>query len=325
VYAVTTADATQYCTNVLSTSDTAGSPVIFGGGATADVIVTAGNAVGAFTTSFTAGHTCPPHGSMSFSNPSPPPPSSQPTLGPPSADGSTVFFGYDNNTFTTGDRGLKSVHFAGGTFDTANTVNIGKLPTNSSGPAPIALSSDLFFGNDFNHQFYDYTTALTLSHTSPTLTAAIFASPVISGGLVFGASDQLLAFNKSDISTTAWTAVSGGTQVTPPAIGVDTLYVSAAANKLIHAIDAVTGTTTRSDRWTYGGSGATTPVTTLSSVTTEPTLAADGTLYFGDSGGKVYALITDTVPATTGAGDWPRTGFDNCNSNHSNNTGFSCQ
>jgi hypothetical protein len=31
------------------------------------------------------------------------------------------------------------------------------------------------------------------------------------------------------------------------------------------------------------------------------------------------------APATTGASDWPRTDYDNCNSNHSANTGYSCQ
>ena len=61
------------------------------------------------------------------------------------------------------------------------------------------------------------------------------------------------------------------------------------------------------------------------SLTTEPTLASDGTLYFGDNGGRVYAIITDTAPATTGASDWPRTGYDNCNSNHAANTGYTCQ
>ncbi len=102
------------------------------------------------------------------------------------------------------------------------------------------------------------------------------------------------------------------------------LYLSDASAKVIHAIDSVTGTTTRADKWTYGGSG-TTPVTTISSLTTEPTLASDGTLYFGDNGGKVYAILTDTTQAATGANDWPRTGYDICNSNHSANAGYTCQ
>jgi len=38
-----------------------------------------------------------------------------------------------------------------------------------------------------------------------------------------------------------------------------------------------------------------------------------------------YALFVDDTPKTIAAGDWPRTGYDNCNSNHSSNPGFTCQ
>jgi hypothetical protein len=322
LYAVELSDATQYCTAALSASNMSGSPVIFGGGATADVVVVSGNKVGAFTTTFTSGHACFPDGSTSFTNPAS---SSVPTLGPPSASGSTVFFGYDNSAFSATDLGLKSLHFASGTFDTPTSTNIGKQPTAATLPAAISPAADLFFGNDFNHLFYDYTTGFALNKMSPGVTSTIFWQPVVSGGLVFGMTNQLIAYNQSDISTIAWTALSGVTEVTPPAIGVGTLYLSAASGNLIHAIDPVTGTATRSDRWTYGGSGGTSPSTTISSITTETTLGPDGTLYFGDSAGKVYALITDTAPVTTGVNDWPRTGYDNCNSNHANNPGFTCQ
>jgi len=63
----------------------------------------------------------------------------------------------------------------------------------------------------------------------------------------------------------------------------------------------------------------------MSSIGTEATLGADGVLYFGDSGGRLYALFVDDTPLATATGDWPRTGYDNCNSNHANNTGFVCQ
>jgi hypothetical protein len=49
---------------------------------------------------------------------------------------------------------------------------------------------------------------------------------------------------------------------------------------------------------------------------------ANGIVYFGN-GSNLYALITDVGAAAPAVGnDWPRTGFDNCNSS---NTGFSCQ
>jgi len=73
--------------------------------------------------------------------------------------------------------------------------------------------------------------------------------------------------------------------------------------------------------WLYRGDAATTPGSGLSSIATEATLASDGTLYFGDSSGHVYALITDTTPTPAAAAEWPRTGYDNCNSNHANKHG----
>jgi hypothetical protein len=63
----------------------------------------------------------------------------------------------------------------------------------------------------------------------------------------------------------------------------------------------------------------------MSSVGTEATLGPDGVLYFGDTGGHLYALFVDDTQKARAAGDWPRTGFDNCNSNHANNPGFTCQ
>jgi len=81
----------------------------------------------------------------------------------------------------------------------------------------------------------------------------------------------------------------------------------------------------RTQRWAYAGSAGTSPATTVSTGITEAVLGSDSVLYFGDSSGHVYALITDTAPAATAPGDWPRTGFDNCNSNHAGNTGFTCQ
>jgi hypothetical protein len=307
----------KYCTNSLATAPT-GSPVIVGGGATAAVIITGGYQIGAFQTlnMTLSGGSCGLVDSRSFGSTS-----ARPTVGPPSANGSNIYFGYnDAEAGGTGNVTIESISF-NGSFGTASTTNIALEPTVSGATkAAVSPALDLFFGNDFNHKLYDYTTALVPSHTSPSLTSALFAQPTVSGVLVFGMTNQLIAYNSSDLSS-AWTALTSVTQVTPPAVGVGMLYLSDASAKVIHAIDSLTGTTTRSDKWTYGGSGT----TAISSLTTEPTLAPDGTLYFGDSVGKVYAIITDSAQATTGANDWPRTGYDNCNSNHAANTGYACQ
>jgi hypothetical protein len=61
---------------------------------------------------------------------------------------------------------------------------------------------------------------------------------------------------------------------------------------------------------------------TLSGAGTEAAIDGNGILYFGN-GSNLYALITDVGSPATGFGkDWPRTGFDNCNSG---NATFTCQ
>ena len=83
---------------------------------------------------------------------------------------------------------------------------------------------------------------------------------------------------------------------------------------------------TRAQQWRYLGDSATLPLgTRLFGVATEATLASDGTLYFGDSNGRVFAILTDASPTTTQPNEWPRTGYDNCNSNHAGNLGYTCQ
>jgi hypothetical protein len=300
-----------------------GSPIIFGAGSTATAVVTGGYQVTAYRTAnmSAAGGACTAVDLKSFGITT-----ARPTLGPPSANGANVYFAYDDTEAGgTGNLTVKSISF-NGTFGTASSTNLTFEPTTNGGQAAVSPTSEVFFGDNGTKKFYDFDTSLTQQHASSALGASqlVFTQPTISGGLLFGMTNQLIAYNAPTL-TPAWTALNGVTQVTPPAVGVGMLYLSDASTKAIHAIDSVSGTTTRSDKWTYSGSGTTTPVTTISSLTTEPTLASDGTLYFGDNGGRVYALITDTAPAATGANDWPRTGYDNCNSNHAANTGFNCQ
>ena len=75
--------------------------------------------------------------------------------------------------------------------------------------------------------------------------------------------------------------------------------------------------------WSFTGNGT----ATLSSVPGGPPIDASvvnaGTVYFGDSSGSIFALITDSGGplAPTAGRTWPRVGFDNCNSG---NTSFGC-
>ena len=137
---------------------------------------------------------------------------------------------------------------------------------------------------------------------------------------MIGVSNQLVAFRLSDAGS-AWVYSTGLIQLSPPAIATTTYFVSNQQNQEMVAVNA----SDRTSRWAYRGSSSTSPNTRMSSVGTEATLGADGVLYFGDNGGRLYALIVDDTPQQTAPGDWPRTGYDNCNSNHSNNTGFTCQ
>jgi len=251
-----------------------------------------------------------------------------PGLGPPSANGSTVFMGYDNSgNGTATDIGLKSIQFTGGIFGTTITTGaIGKQPATNTGPDAITPASDLFFEVNGDHKGYRYATDLTTQvwGSTPVLGAAqnIFSQPLVSGSLVFLSSTSLFFHNLGDgtANGTQFPAASV-TRVSPPTFGKTATFLSDAANKEVVAFDP----TTRTQIWSFKGSGTTAPSTALSSVATEAALGGDGVLYFGDSVGHVFALITDTTPATTAPGDWPRTGFDNCNSNHAGNTGFTCQ
>ena len=105
--------------------------------------------------------------------------------------------------------------------------------------------------------------------------------------------------------------------ISSPATASDgTIYFSDAINSELQAI--APGASSATMKWNFKG-----PVgTTLSGVGTEVAIDANGIAYFGN-GSNLFALITDVGAAAPAVGsDWPRTGFDNCNSS---NTGFTCQ
>jgi hypothetical protein len=309
---VTSTGIDKYC--AFGASGVAGSPILFGAGSTSQAIVAAGTQLKQIIPdALAAGGGACDNSTFSFGS------TTHPTLGPPSANGSTIYVGYNNSANTAGDFGVASVIFSGGNFSSPAVSNLSLEPSTNLGVAALTPAANLYFGDDgFTRKFYSVTPALAIANSTTAFTGVqrIVAQPVVSGGLVFGETNQLNVYNASTM-TSAWTALNAVSAITPPAIGTAAVYLSESAANQIHAID----TATHLDQWVYGGAGT----TTISSLTTEPTLGADGTLYFGDTGGHAYAIITDTPPATTAAGDWPHTGFDNCNSNHANNTGFTCQ
>jgi len=311
----------KYCSSPVSSTNLSGSPVLFGGGATADVVAVAGNTVAAFITSVkTGGGGCLGHGTHSFVSPPPATATQQPVLGPPSANGNTVFFGYDNSSLAAGDLGLKSIQFSAGAFSSPGTQSLGQQPSAGTNASAISAAGDLFFGVDADRKFYRYGANLTTFKWATTAVPLMVSQPLVSGSLTFGSTNILNVYNTSD-GNLAWSFGASLTQVSPPTIANGSIFVSNARNKEMVAVDS----TSHSAKWTYSGSAATMPSTALASVATEAALATDGTLYFGDAGGHVYALISDSLPLTPGAADWPKTGYDNCNSNHAGNTGFVCQ
>jgi outer membrane protein assembly factor BamB len=154
------------------------------------------------------------------------------------------------------------------------------------------------------------------------------APPTVYRGFAYGVAGgtgRLYAYRKSD-GAIAWSYLGGTSlgSVSPVSPGADgILYFSDSANNEFVAIDPSTGTPTTSPTglWRFKGPTG----VALSGVGTEATIDAKGILYFGQDSGDVYALITDvgdpTPPTGLGA-DWPRTGFDRCNSS---NASFACQ
>jgi len=303
----------QYCTN--SVTGLTGSPMIFGAGASALATVVGNFTVHAFALKPSGGGCTENIPFIVIGT------TTHPTLGPPSANGTSIYFGYDNRANVTNDQGIQSVQFDGTAFSSPNSRNLGKQPTAGTSPAAITPAADLFFGVNVDRTFFRHATNLTpISWAPSTLAADIFSQPTVSGNLMFAMSNTLTAF-RLDNATTAFAYGTGLTQVSPPTLGTTSYFVSDQLNKQMVSLNAAD----RIQRWAYQGTAATSPTTRMSSVATEAALGSDGVLYFTDGGGRIYALFVDDTPLRTAAGDWPRTGFDNCNSNHANNTGFVCQ
>lgn len=309
----------KYCSQAPSATPLVGSPIVFGGGSSARVIAASQDALVAFSTSLSAsGGGCL---QPTFYAPAP-----APVFGPPSASGDTIYFGYDNHIATLNDYGIKSIKFTVGAFVTpAVGVNLNRQPTAGTVAAPISPASDLFYGVNGDHLFYRYKANLSAQvwASSPPLasTVNIFFQPLVVGSVAYGGADALYSYNATTgaAPATGWPiATNTGSQVSPPTVATNALFVADKSSPPRMGAYDLTGVS----RWSYAPTG----VTAIATIATEATLGPDGVLYFGDASGHIYALFSDATPLASGGSDWPRTGFDNCNSNHGGtNTGFVCQ
>src|SRR3989442_13805053 len=111
-------------------------------------------------------------------------------------------------------------------------------------------------------------------------------------------------------------ATGGIGSISPVATGPNgSLYFTDSVNSELVAI-----TSSGAAQWTLTGVVTADAAVALSGVGTEPALDDNALLYFGQDSGNLYAIITDgtSTPPPAGSGaDWPRTGFDRCNSANS--------
>jgi hypothetical protein len=253
-----------------------------------------------------------------------------------------VYYAYDNTATVNGDSGVATTTFNGTTFLAPVAHNLGVIPSVNGGTLSSVSIADSFFFADSSAKLYrSYTSALAPNWSSPTFAGASStpsAPPTVYRGFVYGVAGgtgRLYAYRKVDATppavggggSLAWSYLSGTSlgSVSPVSPGADgKLYFSDGGNNEFVAIDPSTGTSTTSPNVLWRFTGPTSVA--LSGVGTEATIDSNGIVYFGQDSGNVYALITDVVGDTTpptGLGaDWPRTGFDRCNSS---NTAFSCQ
>jgi len=260
------------------------------------------------------------------------------SLTSPTTDGANVYLGHDSTLtkvpFTSGALGtpvdslvttkpLGNLALAGSLYVgdfRATAERYRKFSINAAGIAPTEDSS--------------WIANLTSGASSSGNGAALTASPVVSNAYVFGSFDNtsdghLYGYSVAAGSSTqsgfiypASTSASLG-NISPVAIGKDnSVYFTDDANSELVALTIDNNVPTAA--WKFAGNGT----ASLSSVTGEPTIDASaanaGTIYFGDSSGNIFALITDSGGplAPTAGSTWPRVGFDNCNSG---NTSVSCQ
>ena len=322
----TPAKVDKYCTGALGTA--VGSPTIVGAGATASVVLADDGAtkqVTAFSTSNMSaiGGACTTRDFARLAGGQ-----AAAEVGPTTASGTTIYYGYNNSAATAGDLGIVSTTFSSGTGTFSGTTShaLGFAPTTNTGMAVVAIADALVLGNASAKTYHrvnasDFSTGNWTS-TAFGATTNLVAPPTVVRGLVLGLSSspsRVKAMSKAD-GTSPWsfpaaTSLNAISQVATASDGM--LYFSDSLNNELVALPP-DGT---SPAWTFTGFTG----VTFAGPGTEPTIDANGILYFGADNGNVYAIITDignTAPVSGAGADWPRTGFDRCNSG---NTSFVCQ
>jgi hypothetical protein len=254
------------------------------------------------------------------------------SIGPPTVSVGTIYWPYDNSGTTSGDAGVVTATFVSGGFSGVTPHRLDGTTGTASGVtsfiatyAPIILADALFFGNSLTRSYYRFSSSYALDWltTAFTGTTTLAANVVVAKGLALGMSGgnsgQLYAFDKTTTTGAPKWSYPGsdlGAMSSPATAADGTIYFTDAKNSELQAITPAATSATM--KWSFKG-----PVgTALSGVGTEVAIDANGIAYFGN-GSNLYALITDVGAIAPSVGnDWPRTGFDNCNSS---NTSFTCQ
>jgi hypothetical protein len=309
----------KYCTQSVTSS--IGSPAIHTGGSAGVVLVSDSGSTprtlnAFFPTGMTAtggscGHAAVPAAIASATK-----------IGPPTVSGGTIYWPYENSVT---DAGVATATFSSG-FSGIATHPLGTPSVTSfvGTYASFIVADALFFGNSLTRSYYRFSSAYALdwATTAFTGTTTLAANIVVAKGLALGMSGnpgQLYAYDKTTTTgSPKWSYPSSdvGAISSPVTASDGTIYFSDAINSEFQAI--APGASSATMKWNFKG-----PVgTALSGVGTEVAIDTNGIAYFGN-GSNLFALITDVGAAAPSVGsDWPRTGFDNCNSS---NTGFSCQ
>jgi outer membrane protein assembly factor BamB len=324
IYAMhlTTTGVDKFCKNAVAAQ--AGSPVL----AVGAVLVTDTGAAPRQVTPFTpanltvAGGVCLQRTAASLGGTQ-----AGATIGPPTANGGAVYWGYDNTPTTAGDAGIVSATFSGTAFSNVTAHALGGVAPYIAGVlSSAALADAFFFGHSPSRIYYSFKLDYSSNWATPPFSGGTsLVNPlVVAKGLAFGSTTslgKLYAFDKT-AGTQKWVFPTGTGDLTNISL------VATASDGKLYFTDSSTpnelvalapGASAATRLWNFTG-----PIgAVLSGIGTEPTLDGNGILYFGQDSGNVYALITDVGAAAPAVGnDWPRTGFDNCNSS---NAAFICQ
>ncbi len=246
------------------------------------------------------------------------------TVGTPISDGATVYFAY-------GDTGIAKVPFglpAG--FGTLVQHNLTQVIVGSP-----SLVGNLFYGENKNYHALspaDLTTQAWTAAGAGAMNSAITAAPVISDSLVFGAATvtdgHVRAFDQGTGADTVDFPAAAASIGAPSAIAVgadNVIYFSNSGQNELAAVKYTKPPAASAARlWRFKGGSVGSGAANLTFVgpASEPIVDSSGVLYFGADNGNVYALMTDSGGAAvpTGGTNWPRVGFDNCNSGNNSYT-----